>query len=277
MKKIVILLGVIYCSLLQAQDVSKDSTQTRWNMFTYDVATMFKGVGHSYARPLHWQGTHWLQFGAVVGGTGLVYLADDNTSRFIRNNRKSIPKIIRKYGELYGNPENNYMATSGVYFAGLIAKNKKLRRTGVLLISSATSAGLLQQVLKSVVGRARPIANLGKDTFDPFNTSRNFHSFPSGHALLAFTNAYAIGKQFKNPWVKAGIYTLGAIPGISRVWDGQHFLSDMVFAFAISIATVESIDRYLDKKYDEKYNSQQKMVSWNLNFGPGQMGVTINF
>tara|TARA_R110000744_G_C19260181_1_gene551294 strand:+ start:837 stop:992 length:156 start_codon:yes stop_codon:yes gene_type:complete len=51
----------------------------------------------------------------------------------------------------------------------------------------------------------------------------------------------------------------------------------MVFAFAISIATVESIDRYLDKKYDEKYNDHKKLVSWNLNVGPGQMGVTINF
>jgi len=277
MKKIVILLVLICFPLLNAQNVSNDSTETRWNMFTYDVGNMFKGIGHSYARPFHWEGKQWAQFGAVVGGTGLVYLADDNTSRFIRNNREGIPKFIRDYGELYGSPENNYLATSGVYFAGLITKNEKLRRTGVLLISSATSAGLLQQVLKSVVGRARPLAELGKDTFDPFNSSRNFHSFPSGHALLAFTNAYAIAKQFKNPWVKAGIYTIGAIPGISRVWDGQHWLSDMVFAFAISIATVESIDRYLDKKYDEKYNNQQKIVSWNLNFGPGQMGVTINF
>ncbi|WP_339841436.1 phosphatase PAP2 family protein [uncultured Maribacter sp.] len=277
MKKIVIFLGLICCSTLHAQDKSKDSTQTRWNMFTYDVGNMFKGVGYSYTRPLHWQGKQLAQFGAVVGGTGLVYLADDNTSRFIRNNKEGVPKFIRDYGEFYGSPENNYLATSGVYIAGLVTKNEKLRRTGVLLISSATSAGFLQQVLKSFVGRARPIADLGKDTFDPFNSSRNFHSFPSGHAILAFTNAYAIGKQFKNPWLKAGIYTLGAIPGVSRVWDGQHWLSDMVFAFAISIATVESIDRYLDKKYDEKFNSQQKLVSWNLNFGPGQMGVTINF
>ncbi len=246
-------------------------------MFKYDVGSIFKGVGHSYTRPLHWQGNQWAQFGAVVGGTALVYLTDDDTSRFIRNNREGVPQVIRDYGEFYGNPSNNYIATSGVYAVGLITKNEKLRRTGVLLISSATSAGLLQQVLKSVVGRARPVAELGKDTFDPFNSSRNFHSFPSGHALLAFTNAYAIGKQFKNPWVKAGIYTVGAIPGISRIWDGQHWLSDMVFAFAISIATVESIDRYLDKRYDEKYNDQKKMVSWNLNFGPGQMGITVNF
>ncbi|MGB3143774.1 MAG: phosphatase PAP2 family protein [Maribacter sp.] len=277
MKKLCLLLGICTCLMLQSQDAAKDSTDTRWQMFTYDIGNVFKGVGYSYARPLHWEGKQWGQFGAVVSGTGLVYLADDNTSRFIRNNRESVPRWIRDYGELYGSPENNYIATSGVYLAGLITKNEKLRRTGVLLISSATSAGLLQQVLKSVVGRARPLANLGKDTFDPFNPSRNFHSFPSGHALLAFTNAYAIAKQFKNPWVKAGIYTVGAIPGISRVWDGQHWLSDMVFAFAISIATVESIDRYLDKKYEEKYNNQQKMVSWNLNFGPGQMGVSIHF
>tara|TARA_R110002051_G_scaffold70772_1_gene127487 strand:+ start:51286 stop:52119 length:834 start_codon:yes stop_codon:yes gene_type:complete len=277
MKNLIILLGLTLCISLNAQDSSKDSTETRWNMLKYDVSSIFQGVGYSYTRPLHWQGKQWAQFGAVVGGTGLIYLADDNTSKFIRNNREGVPQFIRDYGELYGNPENNYLATSGVYLTGLITKNEKLRRTGVLLIASASSAGFLQQVLKSVVGRARPLANLGKDTFDPFNSSRNFHSFPSGHALLAFTNAYAIGKQFKNPWVKAGIYTLGAIPGISRVWDGQHWLSDMVFAFAISIATVESIDRYLDKRYDDKYNNQQKMVSWNLNFGPGQMGLTVNF
>ena len=277
MKKLLILLGFILCISLSAQETSKDSVETRWNMFKYDISTMFQGVGYSYTRPLHWEGNQWAQFGAVVGGTALVYLADDDTSRFIRNNREGVPQVIRDYGEFYGSPSNNYMATSGVYAVGLITKNEKLRRTGVLLISSATSAGLLQQVLKSVVGRARPLADLGKDTFDPFNSSRNFHSFPSGHALLAFTNAYAIGKQFKSPWVKAGIYTLGAIPGISRVWDGQHWLSDMVFAFAISIATVESIDRYLDKKYDQKYNDQKKLVSWNLNFGPGTMGVTVNF
>ncbi len=277
MKKILLGAALFGCLYLQSQDKSNDSTQTRWKMLTYDLGTMFQGVGHSYTRPLHWQGKEWAQFGAVVGGTGLVYLTDDDTSRFIRNNRESVPKWIRDYGELYGSPENNYIATSGVYLTGLITKNEKLRRTGVLLISSATSAGLLQQVLKSVVGRARPLAELGKDTFDPFNPSRNFHSFPSGHALLAFTNAYAIAKQFKNPWLKAGIYTVGAIPGISRVWDGQHWLSDMLFAWAISIATVESIDKYLDKKYDEKYNDQQKRLSWNLNFGPGQMGITINF
>ncbi|SHI62356.1 phosphatase PAP2 family protein [Pseudozobellia thermophila] len=277
MKKIFVLLSCAVFNTGLAQDTITVPSDKRWAMFKYDFVNMFKGVGFSYAQPFHWQGKQWAQFGGVVAGTGAAYLVDEETSRFIRNQKESIPKFIRSYGTIYGSPQNNYIVTSGVYLTGLITKNEKLRRTGVLLISSATSAGFLQQVLKSAVGRARPIAELGKDTFDPFNSSRNFHSFPSGHALLAFTNAYAIGKQFKSPWVKAGIYTIGAIPGISRIWDGQHWVSDFVFAMAISVATVESIDRYLDRKYNEKYNHQDKRTSWNLNFGPGTLGVTVQF
>jgi len=277
MTRLLIILLLLSVSNTIAQDSIVHQPETRWQLFKYDAGNMFKGVGHSYIQPLKWKGRQWAQFGGVVAGTGAVYLLDDDTSRFIRANRESVPKIVRRYGEFYGNPENNYMATSGVYLVGLITKNEKLRRTGVLLIASASSAGLLQQVLKSVAGRARPVAGLGKDTFDPFNKSRNFHSFPSGHALMAFTNAYAIGKQFKSPWVKAGIYTVGAIPGLSRLWDGQHWLSDILFSWALSIATVECIDRYLDRKYDQKYNDRSKKMSWNLNFGPGTLGVSMQF
>jgi len=31
---------------------------------------------------------------------------------------------------------------------------------------------------------------------------------------------FSLAKQFSNPWVKAGIYMIGAITPLSRVWDG---------------------------------------------------------
>lgn len=100
---------------------------------------------------------------------------------------------------------------------------------------------------------------------------------PSGHTILAMTNAHAIAKQFKNPWVKAGIYTVGSIPAISRLWEGKHWLSDIVMGAAISILTVESIDRYLDTRYNEKYNDQKKTVHWDINLGLGQVGLVLEF
>ncbi|WP_282132139.1 phosphatase PAP2 family protein [Cellulophaga baltica] len=261
---------------LETQPFS-DSTETTWQSFKYDLGSVFGGVGYSYTRPLHWQGKQWATLGAITAGTGILYIFDEETSNFSIRQKEGIPEFIRDYGSEFGSPQYNYMFTGGVYLTGLVTKNEKLRRTGVLLIASATSAGLLQQLTKSLVGRARPVSGKTKDTFDPFNPSRNFHSFPSGHTMLAFTNAYAIAKQFKNPWTKAGIYTVGLIPGVSRMWDGQHWLTDVALGVAISIFTVESIDRYLNGRYDEKYNDQSKKVSWNLDLGPGKIGIVGRF
>ncbi|WP_282055513.1 phosphatase PAP2 family protein [Maribacter luteus] len=277
MKNIITLALILVSLVSKGQDLNDQPDKTNWQLFTYDAGNMFKGIGYAYTRPLHWQGKQWRNMGAVTAGTGFIYLFDDQTSKFLRDGRDNVPSFIRDYGEFIGNPENNYAVTAGVYFTGLFTKNEKLRRTGVLLISSASATGLLQQIMKSLAGRARPVSGQSKDTFDPFNSNRNYHSFPSGHAMLAFSNAYVIGKQFKNPWVKAGIYTVGMIPGISRIWDGQHWLSDVALSTAICIFSVEAIDRYLDSKYDEKYNDQNKLVSWNLTFGPGQVGVIARF
>ncbi len=262
-----------------AQEIAIDTVETRWDMAKYDFGNVFKGVGYAYSRPLHWQGSQWTDAAIVVGATGTAYLFDDSTSEYMRGIRDNVPKVVRDYGFEYGSPSNNYILTGAVYLTGLVAKDEKLRRTGVLLISSATAAGFLQQVMKSAIGRARPLSGRNKDTYKPlWSGDREFHSFPSGHAILAMTNAHAIAKQFKNKWIKGGIYTLGAIPTVSRLWEGKHWLSDITFSVFVSIFTVEAIDRYLDKKYAQKYNNgTPKKVSYDLNFGPGTFGISMRF
>lgn len=261
------------------QDFQSKKDKTLWNDFTYDVGNIFGGVGHAYSRPFHWKGNDWANFGYLTGGTLLLFTVDDEFNDWKNGFREDIPDLVIDYGHEYGSPENNYMLTGGVYLAGLFTKNEKLRRTGVLLISSATAGGFLQQVSKRIVGRARPKSGASSSTFDPLHLDRvyDYDSFPSGHAMLAFSNAYAIAKQFKNPWVKAGIYTVGLVPGFVRVMDDFHWISDVAFSTVLSIFIVESIDRYLDSKYDEKYNDNQKKLSWNLSFGPNTMGVSLHF
>lgn len=271
-------LGFSFLAEAQTDTLSRDTLST-WRTFTYDFNNIFGSIGHAYSRPAHWKGDDWATFGAVVGGTGLLYLVDEQTSEFFTDQSESIPKAIQDYGWYYGNPQNNYALTGTVYLTGLVTKNEKLRRTGVLMIASASAAGLLQQVSKRIVGRARPRSGKGKDYFSPLASDSDYYSFPSGHAVLAFTNAYAIGKQFKNPWVKGGIYVLGLVPPVTRLWAGAHWLTDVTLGIALSIATVETIDHYLDRKYSEKYqpNRPKKLVAWNLTFGVGKLGVVGTF
>lgn len=264
---------------LSAQDVKSPKQDKLWNNFTYDLGNIFGGVGYAYSRPLHWQGNDFANFGYLTGSTLLLFTVDDEINNWTNGFREDVPNLVLDYGHEYGSPENNYMLTGGVYLAGLFTKNEKLRRTGVLLISSATAGGFLQQVSKRIIGRARPKSGANSSTFDPLHLDRvyNYDSFPSGHAMLAFSNAYVIAKQFKSPWIKAGLYTLGSIPGFVRVVDNFHWFSDVAFSTVLSIFIVESIDRYLDSKYDEKYNQTSKKVSWNLSFGPNTMGVSLRF
>ncbi|MEO0901819.1 MAG: phosphatase PAP2 family protein, partial [Bacteroidota bacterium] len=275
MRFIAILLFFFTLNQLHTQELKLDKKENLWSNFTYDMGNVFGGIGYAYSRPFHWKGNDWANFGYLSAGTLALFTVDDELDDWANGFREDVPDFLVDYGNEYGSPENNYMLTGGVYLAGLFTKNEKLRRTGVLLIASATAGGFLQQVSKRIIGRARPKSGESSSTYDPFNLNRvfNFDSFPSGHAMLAFTNAYAIAKQFKSPWVKAGIYTVGLIPGFARITDGFHWFSDVAFSTVLSIFIVESIDRYLDSKYDEKYNNQQKKLSWNLNFGPGTMGV----
>ena len=276
---IILCLIISFNSFSQANTDFSSLDKTTWQLFKYDMSSTFGGILYSYKRPLQWKGKQWKTFGATIAGTGLLYVIDEQTSEFAILQKPGIPEFIRNYGTNIGSPQYNYILTGGVYLTGLFTKNEKLRRTGILLIASASSAGLVQQLTKSIIGRARPVSGNGKATFDPFNSDRDYHSFPSGHTILAFSNAYAIAKQFKNPWLKGGIYVAGLVPGISRIWDGQHWLSDVALGVAVSIFTVESIDKYLDSKYEKKYNSNEneKTISWNLNLGLNQIGVIGRF
>ncbi|KGL59833.1 MULTISPECIES: phosphatase PAP2 family protein [unclassified Polaribacter] len=286
MKKILLLLFLLSCfgktfSQIQKISLNLNTNKNLWQNFTYDLGNMAGGMGYAYSRPLYWKKKQFTHFGYIAAGTTSLYFIDDNVDRWADGWRGDVPRWLVNYGNDVGSPNNNFMLTGAVYLAGLFTENPKLRRTGVLLISSASAAGLMQQITKRIIGRARPKANVGKDVFDPLHFDRvyDYDSFPSGHVMLGFTNAYAIAKQFKSPWVKAGLYTIGSIPGLSRIIDRFHWFSDVAFSTALSIFIVEAVDRFLDNKYDQKYNpiKKEQKVVWDLKVTPQTFGVVMNF
>lgn len=254
-----------------------------WGHLKYDVVTMAGGFGNAFTRPLSWEKKDYLRLGATVATVGAIYLADEDISRTFIRNREDVPNVFRKFGWYFGSPQINYGITGAVYVTGLLANNEKLRRTGVLMITAASATGVIQQISKTVTGRARPGAGLGKHFFKPFGQDANFRSFPSGHTVLSVTTSYALSKQFKNPWIKGSILAVGSVVPISRVLDGAHWFSDVTLSAIMSIAIVEGIDKFMKKngKYEEdrKYNIEQSpnKITWNINAGPLGLGVVGRF
>lgn len=279
-EKIALSLLVVCISLCKAQTPIPSQTQDSLSMFklaVYDTKAIVKGAGHVFTGPLRWDKNEWITAGTIVGGTALLYFVDDETSEYFRDQKDDVPDGFIEFGERFGSPQVAYGITAGTYLFGLFTKNENIRRVGVLMTSSAAAAGLLQTALKSGVGRSRPENNRGKFDFNPFSGKSGWRSFPSGHTILSVTLAHAVAKQFDNVWIKAGIYAVGAVAPIQRLWRGAHWLTDVALSTALSIVIVDSVDNYLNQKNLYPNGKKRDGITWSFNIGLGRAGITGNF
>lgn len=254
----------------------KDTTSIG-QLALYDLKQGIKGVGHSFSRPLHWKKKDFTTLGTVIVGAFALSTIDDEASALFVRNEQHVPNIFQEAGTRFGSPQVYFIANAGLYGFGLFTKNEKLRKTSVLIISSSFTTGLIQSLSKTAFGRVRPGNGYKSNEFRFWSNEAAFHSFPSGHTVLSVTMAHAIAKQFNNTWSKIGVYTLGSIAPISRLFAGAHWLTDVGVSAVLSIVVVDSIDKFLfnTKAYD--YNKKEKKISWNFTFSGNKVGLIGSF
>ena len=87
---------------------------------------------------------------------------------------------------------------------------------------SIGGAGLIANLTKNIIGRARPelLGSVGPLDFKPFAFDADWASFPSGHATNMFAFATVIGMLW--PKGRVLLYTLAAWIAASRVLIGEH-------------------------------------------------------
>ena len=115
----------------------------------------------------------------------------------------------------------------------LFIKNKKI---GLSIISNIVIITVLNQLLKRILQRPRPTE---------FRlVEEKGYSFPSGHSMvsMAFYGylIYLIYRYIKNKYVKWTLITILSILicliGISRIYLGVHYTSDVLGGFLLSIS-----------------------------------------
>ncbi|OGS09982.1 MAG: hypothetical protein A3J70_15445, partial [Elusimicrobia bacterium RIFCSPHIGHO2_02_FULL_61_10] len=118
---------------------------------------------------------------------------------------------------------------------GYLVGKSYLIKSGAAGILVLTLSGAVVQVLKHLIGRARPQMNLGDFHFLGPNLIKNgFESFPSGHAFSAFTLASFFASLY--PRTRWFLYPIAAaIAIIGRVVASHHFLSDVVAGGALGV------------------------------------------
>jgi membrane-associated phospholipid phosphatase len=108
-------------------------------------------------------------------------------------------------------------------------------RALIVVFVIVAAAGLADDVLKVIFGRARPFMWLAGDTsgFHPFRVKSQFNSFPSGHTTTSFAAAIALGALF--PRLRAAFFLVAMAIGVSRIVQDVHYLSDVVAGAALGM------------------------------------------
>ena len=131
----------------------------------------------------------------------------------------------------------------------LVIKNKKI---GLSIFLNLVIVIVLNQLLKIILQRPRPT--------DFRIIEETGYSFPSGHSMvsMAFYGylIYLIYKYVKNKYVKwISIVLLGILIcsiGISRIYLGVHYTSDVLGGFLISVSYlviyISAVNKFLIEK-----------------------------
>jgi membrane-associated phospholipid phosphatase len=128
--------------------------------------------------------------------------------------------------------------TASVLVGGLISHNHKVTDAGLRLLFSAGVAGVAAEGLKFMVGRERPNENTNSGDFDPASAES---AFPSGHASLAFAMATSLSDDIHKTWATVGLYTVATGVGVARVYQLEHWVSDVVGGAALGITSAKLV------------------------------------
>jgi len=104
----------------------------------------------------------------------------------------------------------------------LVSKPKKI--SGILMLAGLAISSIVVYVLKHIVTRPRPFVVSHNVHLLVKELDKN-HSFPSGHATLAFMAAVILAAYFRRGYV---FFLIAAVICFSRVYIGVHYVSDVV-------------------------------------------------
>ena len=113
------------------------------------------------------------------------------------------------------------------YLSARRTHDDQLAEASSLAAESFLNAGIWVEVLKAATARVRP-DNPDANRFFQYGASDNA-SFPSGHAMCAFSVASVFAGVYKDKkWVPWLSYGLATMIGASRLVVGRHYPGDVV-------------------------------------------------
>ncbi len=205
-------------------------------------------------------------FGKVLDG----YLDQDGLMRLDRPINQMVVQLRRplsnRFMLLVTLTGNWQMIMWGSLLGAILLIIAQKRRYLMAMILSNVSAMLIVSMAKNLISRARPPVE------NALILEHGF-AFPSGHSYFAVAFygllTYFWVRHFYQKWARIGVFILGStyifLLGLSRIYLGVHWTTDVLGALSLGVASLAVIVAYVEYKrkfFKEEYRQIDRKKLW---------------
>ncbi len=209
------------------------TSQSLFDRLNSDAKTFVENSVNYFSAPFHFKSRDIIRVSAVGAGTALLFGVDHLNKDFQKIDNKIFSSAM-KIDSYYGTVWMLGLISGSLYAGGILFGSDETRETGLMVFEAGVFSGITTTILKVAFGRERPYVNNDKFRFHPFSFEGNkFYSLPSGHATLSFAISTVIASKVDNRFVKVLIYTPAVLTALARVYNNQHWFSDVFLGSAI--------------------------------------------
>ncbi|MBS0290388.1 MAG: phosphatase PAP2 family protein [Proteobacteria bacterium] len=118
-----------------------------------------------------------------------------------------------------------------------------------------------QLALSHLLGAGRPA------TGHPQWQLLKYHRAVSGHAFYGAIPLLNIAKQNDDPFIKFGLTTLSFLPGLARINDDKHYLSQVVLGWWLAACATKAVW--------ESDKARSKQINTSIQLTPFEQGIYL--
>ena len=192
-----------------------------------------------------------LPFGACLFGAALTVVVwlviDVPMLAWAEGVQSDFTEDVIRIVNRFGGGMNPVLIVAFFLVAGVAYRERRWVQYAIAMGISGLAAGILAQVVKHLVGRARPELWLGPAHYAPGSST----SFPSGHTVGAFALAGVLVFASRSVPLRVIAFLLAFAVGMSRILAFRHWASDVFASMTLGLVTAWVVTR-LSSLYDER-------------------------
>jgi len=188
---------------------------------------IFRDQKAIWTAPLHLEQSDAKWMVPVGIGTMALFTTDritgDEIAEFDR--QRTAGKVLSAPGTIYGVSA----VAASFYLIGRSTNNSRARETGILTAEASVNGFIIGAAIKTATQRVRPDEGIDRSEF--FDGG---DSFPSGHAIQAWSLATVIANEYHDRRaVQIAAYGVASAVSMARFTAGRHYISDSLIGSLI--------------------------------------------